>query len=141
MYICIYFSFSLNTSFSIHSNVVLVKLLSISQSMFPNILVPGRSLLPLREVWERVGVIAHGRVQVPVVQKKDNAIHQGPVARSLVSANRWLRGIKMYRFPWYLTLVSTNHASSNPGQINLYPLDSAIGFPNTYPLDSDLSGG
>ena len=44
-------------------------------------------------------------------------IHQGPVARSLVSANRWLRGIKMYRFPWYLTLVSTNHASSNPGQI------------------------
>ena len=40
----------------------------------------------------------------------------GPVARSLVSANRWLRGIKMYRFPWYLTLVSTNHASSNPGQ-------------------------
>ena len=39
----------------------------------------------------------------------------GPVARSLVSANRWLRGIKLYRFPWYLTLVSTNHASSNPG--------------------------
>ena len=37
------------------------------------------------------------------------------VARSLVSGNRWLRGIKMYRFPWYLTLVSTNHASSNPG--------------------------
>ena len=78
----------------------------------------------------------------------------GPVARSLVSANRWLRGIKMYRFPWYLTLVSTNHASSNPGQapvvqkvdntihrINHYPLDSAIGFPNTYPLDSDSSGG
>ena len=44
---------------------------------------------------------------------------QGPVARSLVSANRWLRGIKMYRFPWYLTLVSTNHASSNPGQVGM----------------------
>ena len=44
-------------------------------------------------------------------------VTQGPVARSLVSANRWLRGIKMYRFPWYLTLVSTNHASSNPGQV------------------------
>ena len=43
------------------------------------------------------------------------ATHLGPVARSLVSANCWLRGIKMYRFPWYLTLVSTNHASSNPG--------------------------
>ena len=24
----------------------------------------------------------------------------------------------MYRFPWYLTLVSTNHALSNPGQMN-----------------------
>ena len=37
--------------------------------------------------------------------------------RGQVSANRWLRGIKMYRFPWYLTLVSTNHASSDPGQV------------------------
>ena len=45
-----------------------------------------------------------------------DGVRQGPVARSLVSANLWLRGIKMYRFPWYLTLVSTNHASSNPGQ-------------------------
>ena len=26
-------------------------------------------------------------------------------------------------------------------RIILYPVDSAIGFPNTYPLDSDLSGG
>ena len=26
-------------------------------------------------------------------------------------------------------------------QINLYPLDDATGFPNTYPLNSDLSGG
>ena len=26
-----------------------------------------------------------------------------------------LRGIKSYTFPWYLTLVSANHASSNPG--------------------------
>ena len=40
---------------------------------------------------------------------------QGPVVWSLVSANHWLRAIKTYRFPWYLTLVSTNHASSNPG--------------------------
>ena len=42
---------------------------------------------------------------------------RGPVVRSLVSANRWLRAIKTYRFPWYLTLVSTNHASSNPGRV------------------------
>ena len=41
----------------------------------------------------------------------------GPVVRSLVSANRWLRGIKTYKFPWYLTLVSANHASSNPGLV------------------------
>ena len=41
---------------------------------------------------------------------------QRPVVRSVVSVNRWLRGIKTYRFPWYLTLVSANHASSNPGQ-------------------------
>ena len=25
--------------------------------------------------------------------------------------------------------------------MNLYPLDSTIGFPNTYPLDSSFSGG
>ena len=25
--------------------------------------------------------------------------------------------------------------------INVYPLDSTIGFPDTYPLASDLSGG
>jgi len=24
---------------------------------------------------------------------------------------------------------------------NLYPVDNPIGFPNTYPLDSDLSSG
>ena len=40
----------------------------------------------------------------------------GPVSGSSVSANRWLRGIKTYRFPWYLTPVSANNASSNPGQ-------------------------
>ena len=33
------------------------------------------------------------------------------------------------------TLDSTIH------RINIYPMDSAIGFPNTYLLDSDLSGG
>ena len=41
----------------------------------------------------------------------------GPVARSLVRANHWLRGIKTDRFPWYLTLVSAVHASSNPGLV------------------------
>ena len=45
--------------------------------------------------------------------------NQGPVVRSLVCANRWLRGIKTYRFPWSLTLVRANHASSSSGQINI----------------------
>ena len=26
-------------------------------------------------------------------------------------------------------------------RIQIYPMDSSIGFPTTYPLDSDLSGG
>ena len=54
-------------------------------------------------------------IQLDNSEHRSRARDQGPVARSMVSANRWLRGIKMYRFPWYLTLVSTNHASSNPG--------------------------
>ena len=59
----------------------------------------------------------------------------GPVARSLVSANRWLKGIKMYRFPWYLTLVSTNHASSNPGlldQVDQVPMYQVDQVPSQY---------
>ena len=39
---------------------------------------------------------------------------QAPVVQKVDSANRW---------------------------INLYPVGNAIGFPDTYPLDSDLSGG
>ena len=42
---------------------------------------------------------------------------KGPVAGSLVSANRWLRDTKTFSFPWYLTPVSANHASSNPVQV------------------------
>ena len=30
------------------------------------------------------------------------------------------------------------HLLNNWGQINLYPADSAISFPNTYPLDSAI---
>ena len=48
---------------------------------------------------------------------RKNCNNQGPVAQSLVSANDWLRGIKTYRFPWYLTLVSANYASSSTGQV------------------------
>ena len=39
------------------------------------------------------------------------------------------------RAPVVQTLDCTIHG------IKIYPVESAIGFPNTYPLDSDLSGG
>ena len=45
--------------------------------------------------------IDNGKLQAPVVQRVDNAIHR----------------------------------------INRYPVDSVVCFANTYPLDSDLSGG
>ena len=44
----------------------------------------------------------------------DSTIHQAPVVRKAHSAVHWT---------------------------NNYSLDSAIGFPNTYPMDSDLSDG
>ena len=43
----------------------------------------------------------------------------------------WLRGLA----PVVQTLDSTIH------RIKIYPVNDAIGFPNTYLLDSDLSGG
>ena len=55
------------------------------------------------------------RFTIPPKYQTNLTANLGPVVRSLVSAIRWLRGIKTYRFPWYLTLVSANHASSNPG--------------------------
>ena len=46
--------------------------------------------------------------------KVDVGHHQGPVVQKVNSAIHW---------------------------INQYPEDNAIGFPNTYPLDSDLLSG
>ena len=45
----------------------------------------------------------------------------GWVARSMVSANHWLRGIKTYRLSWHLTRVSANHASSNWALLEVNP--------------------
>ena len=68
----------------------------------------------------------------------EHCFHQGPVARSLVSANHWLRGIKMYRFPWYLTLVSTNHASSNLVSTNHASSNQIVNsYVSDYNSDSD----
>ena len=52
-------------------------------------------------------------VLAPVVQLTDNVIHQAPVVQKVDNAIH---------------------------RIHLYPLNSAIGSPYTYPLDSDLSG-
>ena len=52
--------------------------------------------------------------QGPVGKKMDNAIHQGPVVQRMDNAIH---------------------------RINHYPTDSVVCFVNTYPLDSDLSGG
>ena len=38
-------------------------------------------------------------------------------------------------------LAPVQKVDSTINRINLYPVISAIGFQNTYPLDSDLSGG
>ena len=46
----------------------------------------------------------------------------------------------MYKDPILLgQVVQTSDSAIH--RINLYPVDSVIGFHNTYPLDSDLSGG
>ena len=52
--------------------------------------------------------------QAPVVQTVDNAIHLAPVVQKVDNAIH---------------------------RINNYPLDIAIGFAITYPVDNDLSGG
>ena len=56
--------------------------------------------------------LRHYTLQARVVQMLDSTIHQAPVVQKLNSAIH---------------------------RMNRYPLDSAIGFPNTYPVDCDLS--
>ena len=47
----------------------------------------------------------------------------------------------MYFWPQLFKRWMTLSSWWAPDRINNYPVDSAIGFPNIYPLDSDLSGG
>ena len=56
------------------------------------------------------------QIMAMVVSSALNGNHQGPVTRSMVSANHWLSSIKINRLPWYLTLVSANHPSNNSAQ-------------------------
>ena len=48
--------------------------------------------------------------------------------------------LALFFFHCFLALV-VKKVDSPIQRINLYPVDNAIGFPNTYPLDSDLFGG
>ena len=48
--------------------------------------------------------------------------------------------LALFFFHCFLALV-VKKVDSTIHWINLYALDNAIGFPNTYPLDSDLFGG
>ena len=60
--------------------------------------------------------------------------------RSRCSSRRYLMGCRTYaNFIYQAPVVQTLDSAIH--RINHYPVDSVIGFPNTYPLDSDLSGG
>ena len=63
-----------------------------------------------------------------------------PAIRSTTqSATQANRGKNMRVLPAGLLAPVVQKMNRAILRINLYPLDSAIGFHNTYPLDSDLS--
>ena len=71
------------------------------------------------------------------------AIAQGPVVRSMVSANHWLNNIKINGLSWYLTLVSDNQAPSNSAQfftVVLFNFTHYVILENVPILDLALSG-
>lgn len=54
----------------------------------------------------------------------------------------WLTGHRVSQNKLFKGLAPVFQKADNTiHRINLYPLDSVIGFPNIYPLDGDLSGG
>ena len=56
----------------------------------------------------------------------------------------WLFACSMNCVTWSLFIFQApvvQKLDSAIHRINHYPVENAIGFPNTYPLDSDLSGG
>ena len=58
-----------------------------------------------------------------------------PPPQAVLGGGRGGVGAEKLLAPVVQTLDNAIH------RINHYPADSVIGFPNTYPLDSDLSGG
>ena len=80
----------------------------------------------------------------PVVQTLDSAIQQ----ISIRETNRPIHWIDFYPVDSVIQRLNNRglalvvqRLDSAIHRINHYPVDSAISFPNTYPLDSDLSGG
>ena len=55
-----------------------------------------------------------------------------PVVQSLVSTNCCLRGIRTYRFPWYLTPVSANQVSSNRLMVSRSAIKTWPGFETVF---------
>ena len=64
------------------------------------------------------------------------------VDKAVIKNCKWrqIRGIASFRLVVGLAPV-VQKVDSAIHRINHYPLDSAIGFPNTYPMERDLSGG
>ena len=64
------------------------------------------------------------------------------VDKAVIKKCKWrqIRGIASFRLVVGLAPV-VQKVDSAIHRINHYPLDSAIGFPNTYPMERDLSGG
>ena len=88
------------------------------QSKYIKVCQAGPRWRPNREIaWHTEWLLIRVRYTNSRHSPFSNAITEQslPVARSLVSANRWLRGTKMYRFPWYLTLVSNKQSFEQPG--------------------------
>ena len=47
--------------------------------------------------------------------------------------------MQLQHFPYLAPVVQTLDSTTH--WIKIYPVNNAIGFPTTYPLDSDLSNG
>ena len=70
---------------------------------------------------------------------------------SIISCLLYMRGVDLHQEMPFAQPFTTRHAKSQAPvlqkidsaihRINLYPLDTAIGFPNTYPQYRDLSDG
>ena len=78
-------------------------------------------------------------VEAPVVQKVDSANHwinlYPLIVQYLLVSLILIHWIVIYLAP---VVQNVDNAIQ---WINVYPVDIVVGFPNTYPLDSDLSDG